>query len=300
VCLYQDEVRIYPGADEVGLTLLARFSVDVLDIHPSLLLIFRNTSTINLIPNFEGQPMINTLLDQLSAAGGVAINTNTSAGISSDAVLLVDNFDTFPQLDASKQPTTGGSVEDYASFTTHICPFNANTTVVGFADNRYSNGADMMFLEYMDMLAETPDCALDMAGFAYAGWNTNGNTLGTVISNTVLLVLFGKGGGITSNNSPTSAQIANTYFNTLRIVEDGYYQAKYRQVLIDYVNLAPNDTMLTLYNDLEFYDAFTYKLLWGATSKVTQVYNLPWFLSSVYYPWNRTFEIGMLLGQQRG
>ena len=32
------------------------------------------------------------------------------------------------------------------------------------------------------------------------------------------------------------AQEANTYFNTLRIVEDSYYQANFRQVLASYVS----------------------------------------------------------------
>lgn len=56
---------VYPGADEVGLTLLARMSVSDLDISPSLFLIFRDPSTIYYIPNYEGQPMINTIQDQV-------------------------------------------------------------------------------------------------------------------------------------------------------------------------------------------------------------------------------------------
>lgn len=56
---------VYPGADEVGLTLLARMSVSDLDISPSFFLIFRDPSTIYNIPNYEGQPMINTIQDQV-------------------------------------------------------------------------------------------------------------------------------------------------------------------------------------------------------------------------------------------
>ena len=49
-----------------------------------------------------------------------------------------------------------------------------------------------------------------MSTFAYAGWNTDGNTLGTVLANTVLLTLFG---------TNVAATRQNTYFNTLRLVE---------------------------------------------------------------------------------
>lgn len=61
----QQQVKIYPGADEVALTLLSRFSVDVTQTTPTLHLVFRNASSIGLIPNYEGQPMIDTLLDQV-------------------------------------------------------------------------------------------------------------------------------------------------------------------------------------------------------------------------------------------
>ena len=64
-------------------------------------------------------------------------------------------------------------------------------------------------MQYLDSLA-TGDCGLNMSTFAYAGWNTDGNTLGTVLANTVLLTLFG-------TNAAATRQ--NTYFNTLRLVE---------------------------------------------------------------------------------
>ena len=86
------------------------------------------------------------------------------------------------------------------------------------------------------------------------------------------------------------------------------------------IGQTPNDTTLTLGNDLPFYERFTYKvqrfacagkclllrpldvvcavqLLWGATHSIAETYSVPWYLSSVYYPWNRTFEIGLFASQ---
>ncbi len=81
-----------------------------------------------------------------------------------------------------------------------------------------------------------------------------------------------------------------------------------------------NDTDYTLNNDIDFYCRFTFKVcgmlvavgvstlfdgagcfvcwwiqpLWAYSQHVCKTYSVPWVLSSVYYPWNRTFEIGLL------
>lgn len=65
----QDKVNIYPGADEVGLTMLSRLAVDSSAKAPNLYLAFRDPNTVNYIPNYEGQPMILTLQQQIHAAG---------------------------------------------------------------------------------------------------------------------------------------------------------------------------------------------------------------------------------------
>lgn len=63
--------RIYPGADEVGFTLLAQVSALAANESPKVQFVFRDPSSIFRIPNYEGQPMIYTLQDQLVAAGGM-------------------------------------------------------------------------------------------------------------------------------------------------------------------------------------------------------------------------------------
>jgi hypothetical protein len=187
----QQRVLVYPGADEVGLTLLARAAVDMTGYQPSFHVVFRNASTVNLIPNFEGQPMIQTLYDQASAAGAVLV-TDTNGTQTLDAELLVNNFSEFPQLEAPSQPMTGRSIGDYALFTSWACNAVAAKRPIGFLDNRYSNGADVIFVQYLGSLVGK--CSLAMESFAYAGWNTDGNTIGTVISNLVLLALQARDG----------------------------------------------------------------------------------------------------------
>jgi hypothetical protein len=66
----QATVRIYPGADEVGLALLSSFSTDWVGKTPTVQLVYRDPTTINHIPNYEGQPMVQTLLDQVRLSCG--------------------------------------------------------------------------------------------------------------------------------------------------------------------------------------------------------------------------------------
>ena len=50
--------------------------------------------------------------------------------------------------------------------------------------------------------------------------------------------------------------------------------------------------MYTLDNDLPFYTRYSLKVLAAYAARVADAYALPFALESVYYPWNRTFEVG--------
>jgi hypothetical protein len=72
----------------------------------------------------------------------------------------------------------------------------------------------------------------NLTQWAYAGWNTNGNTLGTVISNSVLLWVYRNKKQVKHSYFDTTHEAsnyispcllgdikcANSYFNTLRIL----------------------------------------------------------------------------------
>jgi hypothetical protein len=277
----EGKVPIYPGADEVQLTLLAKHSVTAATASVRILLVYRNPSTITYIPGYEGQPMVDTLYQQLAAAGGIAVastgNSATDVELA-DAVLLVNNFDTEYQQEASQQPTEG-DVAQYDMFTPYIETFLAKSKPVGFCDNRYANGADTFFVQYMnDHMGST---SLKLS--TYAGWNTDGNTIGTVISNTILLTLF-----------QSTAGMDNAGFNALRILEDMWYQASVRGQLNLYVDQITNtdENTSNLEPDLDFYKRYTFKVLQSRYREIMTHYNLPFELESTYFPWNRTFEIG--------
>ena len=63
-------VKIYPGADEVGLSLLAKLIVTDLAVpRPTAKILWRMANATSLIPNYESQPIEDTVKDQLHAAG---------------------------------------------------------------------------------------------------------------------------------------------------------------------------------------------------------------------------------------
>jgi len=64
------QINIYPGADEVGLTMLSKSMTDLLRCTPNISLFYRDPAYKDRIPNYEGQPLNQSIIDQIRAAGG--------------------------------------------------------------------------------------------------------------------------------------------------------------------------------------------------------------------------------------
>lgn len=278
-----ESIPIYPGADEVQMIQLSRYATRYVDRKVQLGIVYRDQSAANSIPNYEGQAMSATLSQQIAASGATwQVLESASSNAFYDALLLVNNFSGEQQLEASQQPMDG-STNDFSVFAPYIA--KQQQRPVGFCDNRYSNGADASFVQFMnDQMSR--DGQAGMKALTYAGWNTNGNTIGTVVANTVLLTLFRDG-------------VNNGAFNALRILEDMHYQAALRQELVAFVSdlSDPSETASNLVPDLEFYQRYSFKRLNAHFKNITATYGLPWQLESIYYPWNRTFEIGFKLAE---
>ena len=181
--------------------------------------------------------------------------------------------------------------------------------IVGYCDNNYANGGDLFFVEYM--LNSTKDAKISLDAVAYAGWNTNGNTIGTVVANSIILTIFShrhdnRMEDSSSYETKKNQRQANTMFNSLRILEDAYYQSRHRQDLISYVGQIYSTTgecASNLTSDISFYERYAYKLLQARfVEDVKEPFALPkeWNLRSIFFPWNRTFEIGLCLNLASG
>ena len=80
---------------------------------------------------------------------------------------------------------------------------------VALIDSAFANGGDLELIHYLDEL----DLLDELKG--YAGWNTNCNTIGTVLAQAEL----------------GREAISNTIYH---IIEDAFYQAKVRKMIIDH------------------------------------------------------------------
>lgn len=171
----QLKALMYPGADEVALTLGARMLSSLYGRTPSVYLKYAATTAPMLIPAYEDRPLGETLKYHIEAVGcRMAYSPETadiifavSAGGSEGMGEAVCQHIKTPQYSTER---------NIAEFVAEIARFVADGKIVTLGDNAYANGAD---LELIDMLAEA-GLLFRLGG--YAGWNTSSNTLGTALA----------------------------------------------------------------------------------------------------------------------
>ena len=281
------QARVYPGADEVGLVLLSRVVTAATHYNqrkrvaepPCVRVVYRLPGSKQLIPNYESQPMENTVTDQLIAAGLSECAGSSTSEDDSFFTLAVNNFLAEPQFEAPQQLQPDVPVANFTPFDDILS--SCGQKVVSFADSRFSNGGDLSLLSWLQALR--PDQTLP-CNITYAGWNTDGNTLGTSIAAGAVMSVFG------GAETP-----AAKLFNLYRVLEDASYQASVRQRLQQYAVDSEDDTT-NLSTDLEFYEKFVWKLLRAQSfgwMKTFGLSNKSTSLTAVGFPWNRTFEISL-------
>ena len=174
------DVAMYPGADEVGMTLLARAACEYKGISPRIECVFAHENSVNVIPLYEDRPLGKTLPYQISTAGCVRVSEGEECDIR-----LYMNYPAFEPREVFEAPSEGYALRNLPAFCDKIAQSARGNTVTAIADGAYCNGGDK---ELLSMLRDRMSL-LDLS--AYAGWNTSSNTLGTVICQAVFVFLFG-------------------------------------------------------------------------------------------------------------
>lgn len=291
-------VYMYPGADEVGCTLLARMVNHLRSAVPSVYVRFGSVEGPHIIPAYEDRRLYETLKYQIIAAGGMIVSSESEA----DLVLLLNtpgekmgeavnqgkpsaNYDTERTLVelveyAGYLLDKVSSDEQAAEHPAANLQHNGSTTspahrpAVAIADIAYANGGD---LELLSLLRQR-GILYRLAG--YAGWNTSSNTLGTVIAQSMIHVHYGM--------TPEHLN-----FLALRYVEDFGYDSVVRKAL-------SNGPIQELGLDKFLLD--------GPRGQVSRMVRegLEQFIHDhlqqeghsirimdCYMPWNRMFEVGL-------
>ncbi|WP_333917531.1 DUF4127 family protein [Vibrio crassostreae] len=265
------DIAIYPGADEVGVTLLSRAYNEHQGYKPKVFPFYASTLGPQITPLYEDRPMNESVKAHIRAAGAVWADNSSDA----DYILAINSPGKFMQEAAmqSKKDLTYSSGRNLLDFAQRIEEYVSAGKKVMVADSAFANGGDIELIRFLDKLNVLGKLT------SYKGWNTNCNTLGTTLG----------AGMIADLTNPITMQ--NISFH---ILEDVCYQAVVRPQLLEryfsdaafghttYPAEQLDEAMATAKSEL----LNTYRLL--TANSLPQQLDI-----DVFSPWQRTFEIGL-------
>ena len=262
--LSPDQFSSFPGADQLGMILLARAYNHILAQTPAVEVRYMIGSGAATIPSYEDQSIGDTIADHIVAAGGVV-----SDGSKAPDMILVVN------TPLNGHTAEAGTIENIV-YVTDVMHHFVNAIgkeikaghSVAIADIAFANGADnslMRELHELDLLDKVS---------AYSGWNTASNTLGYAIGQGMM--------------SKTMDEAGRKQLLTARYLDDWAYQANIRGKLYqEFVypqrgseeDIALMEPGLTAQLKKEM-QLFATKYIWFSPDEI-----------EVSFPWNRMFEI---------
>lgn len=275
----QLNVYMYPDADAVANTLLARLANEFNKKTPLVYLKYASALGDTITPLFEDRVVNETIKYQVLAAGGLIASSvsecdiilmiNTPSANPQCHIFLSENVVPLPNMieyDANRNLIEQVEYANYAIKTLK--------KEVVFADIAYANGGDPQLFE----LLREKGLMFKLAG--YAGWNTSSNTLGTCIPHGMLHAIYGDRKG-------------HKDFLALRYVED----VAYLGFVIKDVTSNVLPSMGYNYFLLDGSRGEVSKIIWDKLQELTDSYicddNYSITITDSYQPWNRMFEVGL-------
>lgn len=270
--MLQDVVLMYPGADEIAMTLLSRVSNEINGQKPKVFVKYASIHAPYIIPAYEDRTLGETIKYHILAAGCRVAQSPTEADL-----ILAISAPGGEMLEASVGPVMNhnyGVERNIAEFIFFIEDQINEGKPVTIGDNAYANGSDLELIE----LLNKKNLLLKVAG--YAGWNTSSNTIGTAISEGIMFLYRG-------DCKEHKSFLAERY------IEDAGYCATVRKFVTMNIleNLGFNYFDVKEENGVvsrvvhELLDNFTNTSLSSIAKNI--------HIDSVYMPWRRMFEIGL-------
>lgn len=264
----ESKVDIYPGADEVGCSLLALAYNNYFDISNRVFVKYSSVNGPGITPLYEDRPMFETLKSHINVTNSIIVDSSSDANmilmINSPGEVMQESWD---QLD--KRDRTYDSHRNLKDFVRQVEHYIKLGKKVAIADCAYANGCDLELIKLLDERN-----LLDKV-ISYTGWNTHANTLGTVISSMQIA------------EDINSKVIENTI---MHILEAGFYQASIRMN----INLNYLPSMGLNYFDLkdkqEDVVAIEKKMMLKMYQRLNLNKDYPLVEMSISHPWNRMFE----------
>jgi hypothetical protein len=302
-----DRAITYPGADETASLLLARFACQLSRFAPRVWPRYASLSSAQTVTAYEDRPIHELLKAHLSPLNGsvagspqeadLLLFVNAPAGTQGAADLqwqISRTLEEAAPAPAAQDDVTRATRREMTTPRRNVEEFlrAARTAVaagspVALADVAFVNGADLS----LGRLLVQDSLATSLA--AYAGWNTAGNSLGTVLAHAVLRLLM-----LGGSPSPEQ-QAAHVAFLFRRYLDDYAYQAVERSRLVSEdlpaLGLAP--TMERLPEDtLEAVEARLGERLSAAAAPLCERFVQSGLardisVSNIHLPWQRLFEV---------
>jgi len=283
-----DRVHMYPGADEIGCTLFARVFCELKDYRPEVFIRHSSTGGPFVIPKYEDRSLGESLKSHLTAAGAFICEASAEA----DFVLMVNS----PPVGAYEMAETdseyGKRHASYFSetglreFAQAIRAYSDKGKVVALADVATCNGGDEPLLNLLSDSGLLPRLS------AYAGWNTSGNSLGTVIAHAVVESYYRRPGSPRIEGREHRGKL----FYWSRLLEDWGYQAVVRTDIVknDLERMGGSYFAISHIQD-EVVSLVREKLESFWTRNAAGLNPERMRIRDVRLPWNRMFEVGFEL-----
>ncbi len=313
-----DMAITYPGADEIGCLLLASAACRQAGFKPKVYPRYSSIHSASLTTSYEDRPIHELVKAHLAPLGGMLASTPEEADL-----LLYLNAPAHAQGEASLQwlvwngletirAELPGKLRSYldevegdpiyrstrremqsserspGELVRAILSELKSNHPVALADVAFVNGADMILGNLLMMHTESARLT------AYAGWNTAGNTLGTVLAHAVLRLLAQR------NGVDPDQTHAHYEFLFLRLLDDYFYQARLRSqiMLEDLPAFGLNPTMERLPSPtVEKVEKQVQGRLLLAAGELERLFIAAGVVKAVevehiHLPWKRLFEVG--------
>ncbi|UGS25432.1 DUF4127 family protein [Microbacterium resistens] len=263
-------VLMYPGADEVGAVLVARALATLAGARASFSVACADPEGLDRVPPYENMSLAASVSRQIRAAGADEVPDGA------DVTLVLhapdpDRHDMFRgRPEAIDEDAVAGTV---ALVRERV----ARGERVALADVRYPNGADEALVRALS------EAGLLDALEAFGGWNTAGNTLGSVIAVAAAAVIGRRSGGF----DPAAARVALL----TRLLDDFAYQSVVRvdagpRLFPDHYPMADDARV-----------AEAERVVHEELTRILDA-DLPAGgvrIAALTLPWRRSFEVGLVL-----
>lgn len=276
--ILQDRVLMYPGADEIAMTMLARAINTFRGQRPTVYVKYSSNEAPFLIPSYEDRTLGETVKYHVIAAGCRMASSYGEA----DLIFAV-NCPSGEMKESNCQPvkSQGYCVErNITEFLLFLEDCIRDGKPVTIGDIAYANGGDLELIALMDK-----NRLLDRVS-GYAGWNTSSNTLGTALAQ-----------GVKSLHETDAFRLKS--FLMARYVEDAGYCSVVRKHMneqhlkalgMDYFHVDEESGIVSRMVK-EHLDAFIADSLGSVADEIV--------LDCVWMPWRRMFEVGVSVSYQK-